>query len=148
MVCPESFANPPSLEKAIPRVKEGVKCPQVYSAEELERLFDAPRINLKHRAIIMTTYAGGLRVGETCRLKPADILTDRMQIRIVEGKGRSEDLDKLDDVASKIEGRTICALGDAAAMPVRSFVKHYRHEFEYYIEHGRSLVGEKLGDAV
>ncbi|TNF32735.1 MAG: NADH oxidoreductase (quinone) subunit F, partial [Gammaproteobacteria bacterium] len=46
----------------------------------------------------------------------------RMLTRIVEGKGVIEDLEKLDDVASKIEGRTICALGDAAAMPVRSFV--------------------------
>jgi NADH-quinone oxidoreductase subunit F len=64
----------------------------------------------------------------------------RMLTRIVEGKGKPEDLDRLDDVAAKIEGRTICALGDAAAMPVRSFLKHYRHEFEYYIEHGRSLV--------
>ena len=64
----------------------------------------------------------------------------RMLTRIVEGKGLPEDLDKLDDVASKIEGRTICALGDAAAMPVRSFIKHYRHEFEYYIEHKRSMV--------
>ncbi len=64
----------------------------------------------------------------------------RMLTRIVEGKGLPEDLDKLDDVASKIEGRTICALGDAAAMPVRSFVKHYRHEFEYYIQHKRSMV--------
>ena len=64
----------------------------------------------------------------------------RMLTRIVEGKGTMEDLDKLDDVASKIEGRTICALGDAAAMPVRSFVKHFRHEFEHYIEHGKSMV--------
>lgn len=64
----------------------------------------------------------------------------RMLTRITEGKGRPEDVDKLDDVASKIEGRTICALGDAAAWPVRSFIKHYRHEFVYYIEHGRSLV--------
>lgn len=64
----------------------------------------------------------------------------RMLTRIVEGKGMPEDLDKLDDVASKIEGRTICALGDAAAMPVRSFIRHYRHEFEYYIEHKRSMV--------
>ncbi len=64
----------------------------------------------------------------------------RMLTRIVEGKGSMEDLDKLDDVASKIEGRTICALGDAAAMPVRSFVKHFRHEFEHYIEHGKSMV--------
>ena len=64
----------------------------------------------------------------------------RMVTRIIEGKGRSEDLELLDSVASKIEGRTICALGDAAAMPVRSFVKHYRHEFAYYIEHKRSMV--------
>ena len=64
----------------------------------------------------------------------------RMLTRIVQGKGTMQDLDKLDDVASKIEGRTICALGDAAAMPVRSFVKHFRHEFEHYIEHGKSMV--------
>ncbi|OOG23328.1 NADH-quinone oxidoreductase subunit F [Thioalkalivibrio denitrificans] len=66
----------------------------------------------------------------------------RMLTRIVEGKGRPEDLERLDDVAAKIEGRTICALGDAAAMPVRSFVKHFRHEFEHYIQHGRSLVAD------
>jgi NADH-quinone oxidoreductase subunit F len=64
----------------------------------------------------------------------------RMLTRIVDGKGRIEDLERLDDVASKIEGRTICALGDAAAMPVRSFLQHYRHEFVHYIEHGRSMV--------
>jgi NADH-quinone oxidoreductase subunit F len=67
----------------------------------------------------------------------------RMLTRIVEGKGRPEDLHKLDDVASKIEGRTICALGDAAAMPVRSFIKHFRAEFEYYIEHKCSMVEAK-----
>ena len=64
----------------------------------------------------------------------------RVLTRIVEGRGRPEDLERLDEVAAKIEGRTICALGDAAAMPVRSFVKHFRHEFQYYIEHGRSAV--------
>ena len=64
----------------------------------------------------------------------------RMLTRITESQGAPEDVEKLDSVASKIEGRTICALGDAAAMPVRSFIKHFRHEFEYYIEHGHSLV--------
>jgi NADH-quinone oxidoreductase subunit F len=58
--------------------------------------------------------------------------------RILDGKGRPEDLDLLDSVAGRIGGRTICALGDAAAMPVQSFLKHYRHEFIYLIEHGRS----------
>ena len=64
----------------------------------------------------------------------------RMLCRIVDGKGRMEDLERLDDVAGKIAGRTICALGDAAAMPVQSFLKHYRHEFIHYIEHGKSMV--------
>ena len=65
----------------------------------------------------------------------------RMLSRIIDGQGRMEDLDKLVDVANKIEGRTICALGDAAAWPVQSFMKHYRHEFEYMIENqGRSMV--------
>lgn len=64
----------------------------------------------------------------------------RMLCRIVEGKGQLEDIDKLDDVATKIEGRTICALGDAAAMPVHSFIKHYRDEFVHYIEHGCSIL--------
>ncbi len=64
----------------------------------------------------------------------------RMLTRIVEGKGTHEDIARLDDVASKIEGRTICALGDAAAMPVRSFLKHFREEFEYYVDHKKSMV--------
>ncbi len=65
----------------------------------------------------------------------------RMLTRIVDGKGMPEDIDKLADVAHKIEGRTICALGDAAAMPVYSFIKHFRGEFEYYVRYGRSIVG-------
>lgn len=64
----------------------------------------------------------------------------RVLTRIVEGRGRPQDMDMLDDVASKIEGRTICALGDAAAMPVRSFLKHFRHEFAHYIEYKHSVV--------
>ncbi len=65
----------------------------------------------------------------------------RMLTRIVEGRGERTDLDKLLDVANKIEGHTICALGDAAAWPVQSFLKHFIHEFEYMIEHrGRSIV--------
>jgi NADH-quinone oxidoreductase subunit F len=61
--------------------------------------------------------------------------------RIEEGKGRPEDLALLEDVAGKIQGRTICALGDAAAMPVASFIKHFRDEFQYHIDHQRCLVG-------
>ena len=65
----------------------------------------------------------------------------RVLHRIEHGEGKAEDLDLLDDVAGRISGRTICALGDAAAMPVRSFLKHYREEFEYHIKHGKCMVG-------
>jgi NADH-quinone oxidoreductase subunit F len=65
---------------------------------------------------------------------------NRVIKRILAGEGRKQDLDMLVDVANKIEGHTICAFGDASAWPVQSFMKHYRHEFEYMIEHGRSIV--------
>ena len=60
--------------------------------------------------------------------------------RIEHGHGRQEDLDLLNDVAHRIGGRTICALGDAAAMPVMSFLKHYRDEFQYHIDHKKCMV--------
>ena len=63
--------------------------------------------------------------------------------RIVKGQGKMEDLDLLTDVSKNISGRTICALGEAAATPVLSFIKHFRAEFEYYIEHGKSMVDSK-----
>ena len=67
----------------------------------------------------------------------------RMLCRIVDGEGSEDDLDKLVDVANKIEGHTICALGDAAAWPVQSFLKHFRHEFEYMVRNnGRSIVDD------
>jgi NADH-quinone oxidoreductase subunit F len=65
---------------------------------------------------------------------------NRVLRRILAGEGRKQDLDMLVDVANKIEGHTICAFGDAAAWPVQSFMKHFRHEFEYMIENGHSIV--------
>jgi NADH-quinone oxidoreductase subunit F len=64
----------------------------------------------------------------------------RMVERIEHGKGKPEDLDLLNNVADNIQGRTICALGDAAAMPVRAFIKHYRAEFQHHIDHKKCLV--------
>ncbi|NDY96072.1 NADH-quinone oxidoreductase subunit NuoF [Wenzhouxiangella limi] len=71
----------------------------------------------------------------------------RVLRRIQDGKGRPEDLDLLLSAAGQIEGHTICAFGEAAAWPVQGFLRHFRHEFEYYIAHGRSIVSEKLGAA-
>ncbi len=71
---------------------------------------------------------------------------NRLLKRVLAGQARREELSLLLDVANHIEGHTICALGDAAAWPVQSFLKHYRHEFEYMIDHGgRSIVEEQLG---
>jgi len=64
----------------------------------------------------------------------------RMVHRIEHGQGRADDLDMLNSIADNIQGKTICALGDAAAMPVRAMIKNFREEFEYHIEHKHCLV--------
>ena len=64
----------------------------------------------------------------------------RMVERIANGQGRMEDIDLLNSVADNIQGRTICALGDAAAMPVRAMIKHFREEFVQLIVHRNSTV--------
>ncbi|MCD2513592.1 NADH-quinone oxidoreductase subunit NuoF [Comamonas endophytica] len=58
----------------------------------------------------------------------------RVVHRIQHGQGRPEDIELLDSVSVNIMGRTICALGDAAAMPVRAMIKHFRPEFEAKIQ--------------
>ncbi len=64
----------------------------------------------------------------------------RMVDRVENGMGRASDMDLLNSVADNIQGRTICALGDAAAMPVRAMIKHFRREFEYHVEHKTCMV--------
>ncbi len=65
----------------------------------------------------------------------------RVVSRIERGQGLRDDLDLLNDLTGKISGRTICALGDAAAGPVAGMLRHFREEFEYHIEHKRCMVG-------
>src|ERR671928_31152 len=64
----------------------------------------------------------------------------RVVNRIETGQGRMDDLALLDNVSDNIAGRTICALGDAAALPVKSFLKHFRDEFVHHIQHRQCLV--------
>ena len=78
------------IEDALPRMRSSIKRPQVYSIDEIERLFSAPGLNPKHRVLLMTAYAAGLRVSEVCRLRAEDILSQRMQIRVVQSKGRKD----------------------------------------------------------
>jgi site-specific recombinase XerD len=83
------FAN--TLQKQwnafrIPRCKQRRKLPGVLTREEVESILSATK-NLKHRAILMTIYSAGLRIGEATRLKVSDIDSGRMMIRVNEGKG-------------------------------------------------------------
>ena len=64
----------------------------------------------------------------------------RIVDRLETGQGKTADMDLLDSVAENIMGRTICALGDAAAMPVRGMLKHFRPEFEHHITHKTCMV--------
>jgi len=71
----------------------------------------------------------------------------RVLQRIVDGKGSHEDLELLRSAAGQIEGHTICAFGEAAAWPVQGFLRQYWDEFEYYVEHGHSIVDAQKGNA-
>ncbi|HEY7906365.1 MAG TPA: NADH-quinone oxidoreductase subunit NuoF [Wenzhouxiangella sp.] len=71
----------------------------------------------------------------------------RLLQKIMAGQAKPGDLDLLESAAGQIEGHTICAFGEAAAWPVQGFLRHFRHEFEYFIEHGRSMVETPVGEA-
>lgn len=64
----------------------------------------------------------------------------RLVERIEHGHGKASDIDMLDSISDNIQGRTICALGDAAAMPVKAMIKHFRHEFVHHVEHKTCMV--------
>ena len=64
----------------------------------------------------------------------------RILTNVLSGHGSVDDLNQLDRIANQIEGHCICALGDAAAMPVRSFLKNFWDEFEFYVDKKKSLV--------
>ena len=78
-----------SVFLSIPPRKKEHHLPEILSAEELERLF-AALTNQKHRTLLMTTYAAGLRVSEVVSLKVTDIDSQRMMIRVQQGKGRKD----------------------------------------------------------
>jgi len=71
----------------------------------------------------------------------------RVLERIVAGNGKMKDLGLLKSAAGQIEGHTICAFGEAAAWPVQGFLRHFWNEFEYYVEHGHSIVDDQKGKA-
>lgn len=80
----------PELEKVLPRVKKPIRRAQVFSPEEIERLLTVGCVHPRPRMFLMTVYAAGLRVSEACHLRVEDILSSRMQLRIVCAKGQRD----------------------------------------------------------
>jgi len=78
------------LRKVMPRPSKAIRRPQVFAVEELERLLTIGCPNLKHRAFLMTVYGAGLRLDEACHLQFQHVDRARMQIRVVQGKGRKD----------------------------------------------------------
>ncbi len=78
------------LKLALPWVARAVRRPEVFALEELEKLFAEGCVNPKHRVFLMTVYGAGLRLSEACHLRKEHILSARMQIHVVEGKGRKD----------------------------------------------------------
>jgi site-specific recombinase XerD len=77
------------LEFGVPRMRAPQKLPEILSREEIERLFEAANLP-KHRALLMTAYGAGLRVSELCALKISDLDSQRMTIRVEQGKGQKD----------------------------------------------------------
>ncbi len=82
--------SPEVLRRAVPRVRKAIRRPQVFSVQELERLFTVGCPHPKHRAFLMTVYGAGLRLNEACHLKPEHVDSARQQIRVEQGKGRKD----------------------------------------------------------
>lgn len=77
------------LDFDLPRARAPQKLPEILSREEVERLLAAAKL-YKHRVLLMTTYGAGLRVSEVCTLKVADIDSQRMMLRVQQGKGQKD----------------------------------------------------------
>ncbi|HTP96718.1 MAG TPA: NADH-quinone oxidoreductase subunit NuoF [Burkholderiales bacterium] len=150
--------------KPLKAVIPGGSSTPVLTAAEIETLtLDAPSLQQAGSAL----GSGGIIVVAegTCMVRLLQVLTrfyahescgqctpcregtgwmDDIMSRVVAGKGVKADLANLQSIPAGIMGNTVCALGDAAAMPVASFVRKFGAEFEYFIEHGRSLNGGRL----
>lgn len=78
------------LTRVLPRPQEPVRRPQVFSVGELEQLFTVGCPHPRHRAFLMTVYGAGLRLNEACHLQTEHLLSERQQIRVVQGKGQKD----------------------------------------------------------
>jgi NADH-quinone oxidoreductase subunit F len=93
---------------------------------------------------VLTRFYAHESCGQCIPCREGTAWMDRIMVRILAGKGVAGDLERLEGITVGITGNTICALGAAASMPVAGFLKKFKHEFAYFIEHGRSLNDGRL----
>jgi NADH-quinone oxidoreductase subunit F len=93
---------------------------------------------------VLTRFYAHESCGQCTPCREGTDWMNRILQRILAGQGTRADLDSLRSIPAAIMGNTICALGDAASMPVLGFVKKFGAEFEYFIEHGRSMHDGRL----
>ena len=87
---------------------------------------------------VLTRFYAHESCGQCTPCREGTAWIDDILTRIVAGKGQRADLESLRSIPEGILGKTVCALGDAAARPVISFVSKFGDEFEYFVDHGRS----------
>ena len=93
---------------------------------------------------VLTRFYAHESCGQCTPCREGTAWMDDILARIVAGKGQRADLERLRSIPEGILGKTVCALGDAAAMPVISFVSKFGDEFEYFVDHGRSRYDGRL----
>jgi NADH-quinone oxidoreductase subunit F len=93
---------------------------------------------------VLTRFYAHESCGQCSPCREGTDWMNRILARICDGRGTADDLDTLRSIAGGIQGNTVCALGDAAAMPVASFLRKFGAEFEHYVRHGRSLYDGRL----
>jgi len=93
---------------------------------------------------VLTRFYSHESCGQCTPCREGTDWMNRILQRILAGQGVPADLVSLQELPSAIMGKTICALGDAASMPVLSFLKKFGPEFHYYVEHGRSMYDGRL----
>ena len=93
---------------------------------------------------VLTRFYSHESCGQCTPCREGSALMDMIISRIVVGMGQAGDVERLLKATQAIMGNTVCALGDAAAMPVKSFITKFRHEFDYFVEHGHSMNDGRL----
>jgi len=93
---------------------------------------------------VLTRFYAHESCGQCSPCREGTDWMNRILVRILAGQARAEDLATLRDIPASIMGKTVCALGDAASMPVQSFLRKFGDEFSYYVEHGRSMHDGRL----